>query len=112
VFDEALQHFSEAELLHANRAVLLEEAGRFEDAAASYLRCVEINEKNDQAALSHAVLLEELGRLDEAMAAYARCLEINPANEEALRHLTRLHEQNGDSQAVIRHLSAWRRSNG
>jgi hypothetical protein len=47
-----------------------------------------------------------------AQAAYARCLEINPANQEALRHLTRLHEQNGDSQAVIRHLSAWRRFNG
>jgi len=112
VFDEALQHFADAELLHANRAVLLEETGRLEDAAASYLRCVEINGKNDQAALNYAVLLEELGRVDEAMAAYACCLEINPRNEEALRHLTRLHEQNGDSQAVIRHLSAWRRSNG
>jgi tetratricopeptide (TPR) repeat protein len=112
VFDEALQHFQDAELLHANRAVLLEEAGRLEEAAASYLHCVEINGKNDQAALNHAVLLEQLGRVDEAMAAYARCLEINPANEEALRHLTRLHEQNGDSQAVIRHLSAWRRFNG
>jgi DNA-binding SARP family transcriptional activator len=45
------------------------------------------------------------------MAAYARCLEIDPGNEEALRHLTRLHEQKGDDSAVIRHLSAWRRSN-
>ena len=112
VFDEALQHFADTELLHANRAVLLEEAGRLKEAADSYLRCVEINGKNDQAALNYAVLLEELGRLDEAVAAYGRCLEINPQNEEALRHLTRLHEQNGDSQAVIRHLSAWRRSNG
>jgi tetratricopeptide (TPR) repeat protein len=112
VFDEALQQFADAELLHANRAVLLEETGRLEDAAASYMRCVEINGKNDQAALNYAVLLEELGRLDEAVAAYARCLEINPRDEEALRNLTRLHEQNGDSQPVIRHLSAWRRSNG
>ncbi|WOD14421.1 tetratricopeptide repeat protein [Paraburkholderia kirstenboschensis] len=112
VFDEALQHFSDAELLHANRAVLLEEAGRLEEAAASYLRCVEINGKNDQAVLNHAMLLEELGRLDKAAEAYARCLEINPGNEEALRHLTRLHEQRGDDRAVIRHLSAWRRSNG
>jgi predicted RNA polymerase sigma factor len=52
VFDEALQHFADTELLHANRAVLLEEAGRLEDAAASYLRCVEVNGKNDQAALT------------------------------------------------------------
>ena len=112
VFDEALQHFADAELLHANRAVLLEEAGRLEEAAASYLRCVEINGKNDQAVLNHAMLLEELGRLDEAAQAYARCLEINPGNEEALRHLTRLHEQRGDDRAVIRHLNAWRRYNG
>ncbi|MGF6931155.1 tetratricopeptide (TPR) repeat protein [Paraburkholderia sp. UCT70] len=112
VFDEALKHFADAELLHANRAVVLEEMGRLEDAAASYLRCVEINEKNDQAAFEHALLLEKLRRYEEAMQAYARCLDINPGNEEALRHLTELHEQRGDTRAVIRHLSAWRRSNG
>lgn len=111
VFDEALQHFTDAELLHYNRAVLLEEAGRLEDAAASYLRCVEINQKNDEAAFNYAVILEGLGRFDDAMEGYARCLEINPAHEDALRHLTHLSEKKGDERAVIRHLSAWRRSN-
>ncbi|MGF6970684.1 hypothetical protein OKW43_007779 [Paraburkholderia sp. WC7.3g] len=84
--------------------------GRLEDAAASYLRCVEINEKNDQAAFEHALLLR--GSCGTRKQAYARCLDINPGNEKALRHLTELHEQKGDTQAVIRHLSAWRRSNG
>ncbi|WP_156923496.1 hypothetical protein [Burkholderia sp. WSM2232] len=48
----------DAEPLHYNRTVLLEEAGRHEEAAASFPRCVETDEKNDQAALSHAMLLE------------------------------------------------------
>lgn len=111
VFEAALAHFTDAELLHFNYAVLLEQAERLEEAAASYLRCVEINAKNDEAAFNHAVILEQLGRLEDAAKAYIRCLEINPGNEEALKHLTRLNELKGDSQAVIRHLSAWRRSN-
>jgi tetratricopeptide (TPR) repeat protein len=111
VFQQALLHFADAELLHFNYAVMLEQAERLEEAAASYARCVEINSKNDEAAFNHAVLLERLGRLEEATQAYIRCLEINPGHEEALRQLTRLNELKGDSQAVIRHLSAWRRSN-
>jgi Flp pilus assembly protein TadD len=111
VFEAALAHFTDAELLHFNYAVLLEQAERLEEAAASYLRCVEINAKNDEATFNHAVILEQLGRLEDAAKAYIRCLEINPGNEEALKHLTRLNELKGDSQAVIRHLSAWRRSN-
>jgi tetratricopeptide (TPR) repeat protein len=111
VFEEALQHFADVELLHFNYAVLLEQTERLEEAARSYLRCVDINAKNDEAAFNHATILEQLGRLDEAAQAYIRCLEINPAHEEALRHLTQLNELKGDGQAVIRHLSAWRRSN-
>lgn len=111
VFEEALHHFADAELLHFNYAVLLEQTARLEDAAASYLRCVEINAKNDEAAFNHAVILEELGRLEDAAKEYIRCLEINPGNKEALRHLTRINELKGDDKAVIRHLSAWRRSN-
>jgi tetratricopeptide (TPR) repeat protein len=111
VFEEALKHFADAELLHFNYAVLLEQSQRLEEAARSYLRCVEINAENDEAAFNRAVILEQLGRLEEAAQAYIRSLEINPGHEEALRHLTRLNELKGDSQAVIRHLSAWRRSN-
>lgn len=111
VFEEALLHFADVELLHLNYAVLLEQSERLEEAAASYLRCVEINTKNDEAAFNHALILEQLGRPEEAALAYVRCLKINPANEDALRHLTRLSELKGDGQAVIRHLSAWRRSN-
>ena len=91
--------------------MLLEQTERLEEAAASYLRCVEINARNDEAAYNHAAILEQLGRLEEAAQAYVRCLEINPSHEEALCQLTRLNELKGDSQAVIRHLSAWRRSN-
>jgi len=111
VFEEALTHFEEADLLHYNRAVLLEQMERLDDAAASYLRCVELNPHNDDAVFSRGVILEQLGQLDDAAQVYARCLELNPKHEDALRHLTRLNELKGDGQAVIRHLSAWRRSN-
>ena len=111
VFEDALQHFADAELIHFNYAVLLEQAERLEEAASSYLRCVEINAKNDEAAFNHATIIEQLGRLEEAAQAYIRCLEINPGHAEALQHLTRLNELKGDRHAVIRHLSAWRRSN-
>lgn len=111
VFEDALKHFNEAELLHYNRAVLLEQMDRLDEAAASYLRCAELNPQNDDAIFSRGVILEQLGRLDEAAQAYASCLELNPKYEDALRHLTRLNELKGDGQAVIRHLSAWRRSN-
>ena len=111
VFEDALKHFKEAELLHYNRAVLLEQMDRLDDSAASYLRCVELNPQNDDAVFSRGVILEQLGQLDEAAQAYAQCLATNPKHEDALRHLTRLSELKGDGRAVIRHLSAWRRSN-
>lgn len=111
IFEEALTHFGEAELLHYNRAVLLEHAGQLREAASGYLRCLELNPHSDDAAFSHAAMLEQLGELDGAAQAYIRCLQINPAHSDASRHLESLMGKlQGDTRAVIRHLSAWRRS--
>jgi tetratricopeptide (TPR) repeat protein len=111
VFEEALEHFADEELLHYNRAVLLEHLNRLEDAAGSYLRCVQINAHNDEAVFNRAGILEELGRYDEAAETYVQCLRLNPAHEEALRHLEKLMDRlGGDTGSVIRHLSALRRS--
>ena len=83
IFETALEHFEDQELLHYNRAVLLEHLRRLEDAAQSYLRCVELNPNNDEAVFNHAVILEELGQYDEAAKAFVRCLQLNSAHEEA-----------------------------
>lgn len=111
IFEEALTHFDDAELLHYNRAVLLEHAGRLEEAARAYLRCRELNPHSDDAAFSHAAVLEQIGELDDAANAYIHCLQINPSHGEALRYLESLLEKRqGDTRAVIRHLNALRRS--
>ena len=112
VFEEALSHFEDAELLHYNCGVLLEGLNRLEEAAESYLRCIALNPHNEDAICNHALILEELGRLDEAAKAYIQCLQLNPGHTEALRHLDGLMSKLGsNTQAVIRHLSAWRRAN-
>ncbi|RQN36255.1 Tetratricopeptide repeat-containing protein [Paraburkholderia tropica] len=111
VFEQALKHFNEAELLHYNRAVLLEHAGKLDEAARGYMRCLELNPHSDDAAFSHACVLEQLGDYDGAAQAYVQCLQINPSHGEALRHLDMLMDKlRGDSRALIRHMSAWRRS--
>jgi tetratricopeptide (TPR) repeat protein len=111
IFEDALEHFRDAELLHYNRALMLEQAGRLEEAAHGYLRCVELNPHSDDAVFSRGAILEELGRFDDAAKAYVQCLQINPDHGEALHHLERLMGKlTGDARAVIRHLSAWRRS--
>lgn len=112
VFEEALEHFANEELLHYNRAVTLEHMDRLEDAAESYLRCLQINAHNDDALFSRGVILEKLGRLDEAAEAYVKALRLNPDHDEAMLHLEQLlGKLKGNKQAVIRHLSALRRSN-
>jgi tetratricopeptide (TPR) repeat protein len=75
VFDESLSHFPDDAVLHFNRAVALEELGRFDDAEQSY----------------------------------KRCLELDPAYADAHHNLAILLERRGDSQGLVRHLSAWRR---
>jgi tetratricopeptide (TPR) repeat protein len=111
VFDAALEHFADEELLHYNRAVLLEHMDQLEAAANSYLRCIELNPHTEEPVYYRAVILEELGRADEAVQTYIQCLQLNPAHAEALQHLERLIARPGvDLQSVIRHLSALRRS--
>lgn len=43
IFEQALAHFPEDEVLHFNRAVALEGVGRLDDAEHSYARCLELN---------------------------------------------------------------------
>ncbi len=111
VFEEALTHFDDAELLHYNRAVLLEHADQLREAARGYLRCLEVNPHSEDAAFGHASMLEKFGEFEGAAQAYIRCFQINPNHGEAMRHLEALiGKLKGDARAVIRHLSAWRRS--
>jgi tetratricopeptide (TPR) repeat protein len=61
IFDEALQHFPEEGLLHFNRAVVLEELGRIDDAAASYRKCLHLDPRHVDAHFNMARLSELRG---------------------------------------------------
>ncbi|SEK15517.1 hypothetical protein SAMN05216550_14114 [Paraburkholderia tropica] len=75
------------------------------------MRCLELNPHSDDAAFNCTSVLEQLGDYDGAAQAYVQCLQINPSHGEALRHLNMLMDKlRGDSRALIRHMSAWRRS--
>jgi tetratricopeptide (TPR) repeat protein len=43
IFEQALAHFPHDEVLHFNKGVALENAGRLDDAEHSYARCLELN---------------------------------------------------------------------
>jgi tetratricopeptide (TPR) repeat protein len=61
IFDKAITHFPEDEVLHFNRGVALEGLGRLEDAARSYERCLEINPSYGDAHHNLGMLHERLG---------------------------------------------------
>ncbi|GJH39312.1 tetratricopeptide repeat protein [Paraburkholderia hospita] len=61
VFDAALSHFPDDAMLHFNRAIALEDLGRFEDAERSYQRSLEIDPTHADAHHNLAILLEKRG---------------------------------------------------
>ena len=55
------------------------------------------------------VVLEELGRADDAAASYRHCLHLDPTHADAHYNTARWSELQGDMQALLRHLSAYRK---
>jgi tetratricopeptide (TPR) repeat protein len=62
------------------RAVSLQQAGNFEDAAAAYREFLAAHPKNVEARSNLGVVLTRLGRFQEAIEAYREALEVDPAN--------------------------------
>jgi tetratricopeptide (TPR) repeat protein len=61
VFDQALEHFPRDALLHFNRAVALEELKLYDEAAAAYERCIELDRTHADAHFNLARLSEIRG---------------------------------------------------
>jgi tetratricopeptide (TPR) repeat protein len=70
VFDRALEHFPSDSLLHFNRAVVLEELTRDEDAASSYRKCMELKPDYADAHFNLARLSELRGDKQIALRHY------------------------------------------
>ncbi|RFU49571.1 tetratricopeptide repeat protein [Paraburkholderia sp. DHOC27] len=95
---------------YTNLGVLLSEAGtRGEDALAVFDEALEHFPDDALLHFNRAVVLEELQRFDMAVQAYGRCIELDPGHADAHFNLARLSEIRGDRQALVRHLSAYRR---
>jgi tetratricopeptide (TPR) repeat protein len=98
---------------YTNLGVLLCEAEtRCEEALSMFDRALEHFPNNALLHFNRAVALEELKLYDAAAAAYERCIELDPTHADAHFNLARLSEIRGDSQGLVRHLSAYRRLSG
>jgi tetratricopeptide (TPR) repeat protein len=98
---------------YTNLGVLLCEAEtRCEDALSVFDEALKHFPDDALLHFNRAVALEELKRYDEATAAYERCIELDPSYADAHFNLARLSEIQGDKQALVRHLNAYRRLTG
>ena len=63
---------------HVNRAGVLSDLDRWQDAVAGYDRAIALSPDFAEAHLGRAFALKQLGQLDEALAAVDRAIELKP----------------------------------
>jgi tetratricopeptide (TPR) repeat protein len=93
---------------HVNWGCLEHEAGRLAEAEAHYRAALALGD-DATARFDLAVVLEDLGRAGESRAAYEQVLAADPACADAHFNLARLFDRQGDPEAALRHLAAYRR---
>lgn len=92
-----------------NLGRLLHEQGEPGQALAHYERALELAPSHALARFNRGVALEDLGRHEVAREAYLAALERDPELAGAHFNLSRLYEAEGDLQAALRHLTAYKR---
>ena len=108
-YREALELAPDHMDAYVNLGAMLCEAGEYK-AAIGLLD--EALQRCPDAPLLHfnrAIALEDQKRHREALDSYERCLELEPRLADAHYNAARLHELLGNSQAALRHYSAYRR---
>jgi tetratricopeptide (TPR) repeat protein len=91
---------------HTNRGRLLHEQGRLREAVDQYRQ---VEEPDAILLFNLAVALEDLGEMQPAIEAYGAALRLDPQFADAHFNLAQLLEREGEHQASLRHLSAYRR---
>lgn len=66
--------------LHNNIGEMFRSLGRFEEAAASFARCIELDPQSAAPYSNLGELHRQLGKLDEAIACQRRAIELNPGD--------------------------------
>lgn len=94
---------------HVNWGCLEHEAGRLAEAEAHYRAALALADDEATARFDLAVVLEDLGRTSEARAAYDAVLAADPDCADAHFNLARLCDRQGEPEAALRHLAAYRR---
>lgn len=95
---------------HYNRAYLLQELGRHDEAIAGFEAALERNAANDLALYGKALSLIALRRLDEAVPILKRVTEMQPFSPYAWYQLARVYVDVGmadKARAVIKHLRSF-----
>ncbi|MEW6706770.1 MAG: tetratricopeptide repeat protein [Pseudomonadota bacterium] len=93
-----------------NLAFLLEDAGRHEEAEASFRRAVTLDPKLDRAWYGLGLTLIRLQRLDEAAAALKRNTELQPMSPYGWYQLARVHmdrQEPDKTRRIIAHLKGF-----
>lgn len=98
------------EAAYLNLGALMCESARCKDAIALYAAATETCPPSAALFYNQAVALEDGEKISAAISAYHRCLELDPSYVDAHYNLARLHEKLGERQAMLRHLSAYRRA--
>jgi tetratricopeptide (TPR) repeat protein len=93
---------------HVHWGCLDHEAGRLADAEHHYRAALALAD-DPVARFDLAVVLEDLGRPADARAAYEGVLRADPACADAHFNLARLCDRQGEPEAALRHLAAYRR---
>lgn len=100
LLEEAISRLPRDVYAHALLARVLTRMGRYKEAVASALRCLEISNRS---ALSYMVLgeaLKEKGDLPAAVSAYQKALEISPSAAECRLKLGEIYYSQGDLEAA------------
>ena len=93
---------------HVNLGRLLQERGRTEEAVLQYQEALRLSPRSAPAAFNLGTALEDLKRTNAAIAAYRQAVSIDESLADAHYNLSRLYESNGQKQAALRHLRAYR----
>jgi tetratricopeptide (TPR) repeat protein len=94
---------------HINRARLLHEAQRYQEAERVYLDALRNCGTDPTLLFNYGVLLEDLSRPEAAIEMYLQAITEDPDFADAHFNLARLYEMRGQAQHAIRHLGVYRK---
>jgi tetratricopeptide (TPR) repeat protein len=98
--------------IYTNLALLLHQAGDFDEAEATYREGIRQFPEDSVLLFNFGVLFDDQGKLEEAIACYHEALEKDPEFGDACYNLALLYEATGRKRDAVRYFNAFRKLNG